>query len=76
MAGTASVALRARPGRPARTARVRTRFCPVTLRRPVNLARQEGLAGGTGRRARPEGLAETLDVSLVEVCEGDAPPGT
>jgi hypothetical protein len=39
-----------------------TRFCPVTLKRPASLARQEG-------------LAETVDVSLVEVCEVDAPPG-
>lgn len=62
MAGTAKVALRARPGRPARTARLVTRFDRVTLKRPANLARQEGLAG-------------TVDVSLVEVCEADAPPG-
>jgi hypothetical protein len=62
MAGTAKVALRARPGRPARTARLVTRFGRVTLKRPANLARQEGLAG-------------TVDVSLVEVCEADAPPG-
>ena len=34
-----------------------------TLKRPANLARQAG-------------LAETVDVSLVEVCEVDAPPGT
>ena len=40
-----------------------TRFCPVTLNRPANLARQEG-------------LAETVEVSLVEVCEVGAPPGT
>ena len=69
MAGTALIALRARPGRPARTARLVTRFCPVTLKRPANLARQEGLA-------RQAGLAETVEVSLVEVCEVDAPPGT
>ena len=62
MAGTASIALRARPGRPARTARLVTRFGRVTLKRPANLARQEG-------------LAETVEVSLVEVCEVDAPPG-
>lgn len=63
LAGTALITLRARPGRPARTARLVTRFCPVTLKRPANLARQEG-------------LAETVEVSLVEVCEVDAPPGT
>ena len=62
MAGTARVALRARPGRPARTAMLVTRFGRVTLKRPANLARQEG-------------LAETVEVSLVEVCEVDAPPG-
>jgi hypothetical protein len=61
MAGTAKVVLRARPGRPARTASLVTRFCPVTLKCPANLARQAG-------------LAETVDVSLVEVCEVDAPP--
>jgi len=63
MAGTARVALRARPGRPARTARLVARFGPVTIKRPANLARQEG-------------LAETVKVSLVEVCEVDTPPGT
>jgi hypothetical protein len=62
MAGAASVALRAGSGRPARTVNLGTRFGPVTLRRPANLAKQEG-------------LAETVDVSLVEVCEVDAPPG-
>ena len=40
-----------------------------TLKRPANLAKQEGLA-------RQEGLAETVDVSLVEVCEVEAPPGS
>ena len=62
LAGTAKVALRARPGRPARTASLVTRFGPVTIKRPANLARQEG-------------LAETVKVSLVEVSEVDAPPG-
>ena len=33
-----------------------------TIRRPANLARQEG-------------LAEAVKVSLVEVCEVDTPPG-
>lgn len=63
LAGAAKLALRARPGRPARTANLVTRFGPVTIKRPANLARQEG-------------LAETVQVSLVEVCEMDAPPGT
>jgi hypothetical protein len=45
-----------------RTARLVTRFGRVTLKRPADLARQEG-------------LAETVEVSLVEVCEVDAPPG-
>src|SRR5690606_37831570 len=56
LSGAALIALRARPGRPARTARLVTRFGPVTIKRPANLARQEG-------------LAETVKVSLVEVCE-------
>ena len=38
------------------------RFGRVTLKRPANLARQAG-------------LAETVNVNLVEVCEVDAPPG-
>jgi hypothetical protein len=74
MAGTARVALRARPGRPARTARLVTRFGRVTLKRPANLARQEGLDRQEGL-AGQEGLAETVEVSLVKVCEVDAPPG-
>jgi hypothetical protein len=39
-----------------------TRFGRVTLKRPANLARQEG-------------LAEAVEVSLVEVCKVEAPPG-
>jgi hypothetical protein len=62
MAGTALTALRARPGRPARNARLVARFGHVTLKRPAILARQEG-------------LAETVKVSLVEVCEVNAPLG-
>ena len=62
LAGTASIVLHARPGRLARTASLVTRFGPVTIKRPANLARQEG-------------LAETVKVSLVEVCEVNAPPG-
>jgi hypothetical protein len=45
-----------------RAARLVTRFGRVTLKRPANLVRQEE-------------LAETVEVSLVEVCEVDAPPG-
>lgn len=62
LAGTAQVAMRARPGRPARTARLEARFGPVTIKRPANLARQPGLAG-------------TVEVSLIEVSEVNAPPG-
>lgn len=62
MAGTALIALRARLGRPARNAKLVARFGHVTLKRPAILARQEG-------------LAETVKVSLVEVCEVNAPPG-
>lgn len=62
LAGAAKVALRARPGRPARTANLVARFGPVTIKRPANLAKQEG-------------LVETVKVSLVEVSEGNAPPG-
>ena len=59
--GAASVKLRARPGRPARTAHLATRFGRVTLKRPSHLAKQ-GAA-----------LAKTIEVSLVEVIEVDAP---
>ena len=62
LAGAAKVALRARPGRPARTARLEARFGPVTIKRPANLARQPG-------------LAETVQVSLIEVSEVGAPLG-
>lgn len=58
-AGTASIDLRARPGRPARTAKLVTRFGRVTLKRPPYLAK---------------GLAKTVEVSFVEVREVDAPP--
>jgi hypothetical protein len=61
-AGTASIELRARPGRPARTAKLVTRFGRVTLKRPAHLAKYKE-------------LAETVEVSLVEVREVDAPPG-
>lgn len=61
-AGTASVDLRARPGRPARTAQLVTRFGRVALKRPGHLAKQG------------EALAKTIEVSLVEVSEVGAPP--
>jgi hypothetical protein len=60
--GEASVELRDRPGRPARTARLVTRFGRVTLVRPDHLAKQG------------DALAKTIEVSLVEVTEVDAPP--
>jgi hypothetical protein len=62
LAGTASVELRGRPGRPARTAHLVARFGRVTLKRPRHLAKQG------------EGLAKTIEVSLVEVTEVGAPP--
>jgi len=61
-AGTASIDLRARPGRPARTAKLETRFGRVMLKRPANLTKHKE-------------LAETVEVSLVEVREVDAPAG-
>jgi hypothetical protein len=61
-AGRASIDLRARPGRPARTAKLETRFGRVSFKRPANLAKHKE-------------LAETVEVSLVEVREVDAPAG-
>jgi hypothetical protein len=61
-AGAASVELRARPGRLARTAQLVTRFGRVTLKRSDHLAKQG------------EGLAKTIEASLVEVKEVGAPP--
>ena len=60
-AGAASVELRARPGRPARTAQLMARFGRVTLKRPDHLAKQG------------EALAKTIEVSLVDVREIGAP---
>jgi hypothetical protein len=60
-AGSASVDLRERPGRPARHATLVARFGRVTLKRPTHLAKQG------------EALAKTVAVSLVEVSEIDAP---
>ena len=61
-AGTASIDVPARPGRPARTAKLETRFGRVALKRPVH-------------KAGHKGLAKTVEVRLVEVREVDAPPG-
>ena len=58
-AGMASVELRARPGRPARTAQLVASFGRVTLKRPGHLGK---------------GLAKTIEVSLVDVSEVGAPP--
>lgn len=58
-AGEAYVELRARPGRPARTAHLVTRFGQVALKRPQNCIEK--------------GLAKTVTVSLVEVLEVGAP---
>ena len=60
--GTAWVELRDRPGRLARTARLAIRFGRVTLQRPDHLTKQDPT------------LAKTIEVSLVEVTEVDAPP--
>jgi hypothetical protein len=60
-AGEVLVELRARPGRPARTARLVAGFAQVEVVRPKNTIEK--------------GLAETVAVSLVEVAEIDAPPG-
>ena len=60
-AGEALVELRARPGRPARTARLMARFAQVEVIRPKNTIEK--------------GLADTVAVSLVEVAEVGAAPG-
>ncbi|MER9538992.1 IS4 family transposase [Mesorhizobium sp. M0586] len=57
--GEADVELRARPGRPARTAHLAARFGQVALKRPQNCIEK--------------GLAKTVTVSLVEVLEVGAP---
>lgn len=62
-AGTAVVDLPARPGRPARAARLVARFGTVTLKRPGHLAHHGAE------------LAKTIRLSLVEVSEVDAPAG-
>ncbi len=58
-AGEAEIELRARPGRPARTARLKVGYGRVTLMRPKNTCE--------------DGLPETVMVSFVEVVEIDAP---
>jgi hypothetical protein len=60
-AGEALVELRARPGRPARTARLVTRFGRIELTRP--------------KKTPEKDLPKTVAVSLVEVAEIDAPDG-
>lgn len=60
-AGERMIDLRARPGRPARTARLVAGFARVEILRPNNTIE--------------EGLAETVTVSVVEVAEIGAPPG-
>lgn len=60
-AGEVLVELRARPGRPARTARLVARFAQLEVVRPKNMIEK--------------GLADTVAVSLVEVAEIGAAPG-
>jgi hypothetical protein len=60
-AGTADIELRARPGRPARKAKLVVRFGQVSLKRPDERIEK--------------GLPATVQVSLVEVAEEDAPTG-
>lgn len=61
LAGEADVELRARPGRPARTAHLVARFGQVSLDRP--------------KATRETDLPEKVTVSLVEVAEVGAPTG-
>lgn len=60
-AGSAAIALRARPGRPARTVRLEAAFGAVRLKRP--------------RNGRDKTLPETIELTLIEVIEHDHPPG-
>jgi len=60
-AGEALIKLRARPGRAARTARLMTRYGRVEMTRPLKTIEKD--------------LPRTIVVSLVEVCEIDAPRG-
>lgn len=61
MGGEALVELRARPDRPARTARLVTSYAQVEVLRP--------------KKAPEKGLPEAIAVSLVQVAEIDASPG-
>lgn len=58
--GTSTIDLVARPGRPARRARLAIRFGRVTLKRPTS--------------TREKGLPESVPVNLVEVVEQEPPP--
>lgn len=60
--GTATIELPPRPGRPARKAALTLRFGRVRLRRPKNTVER--------------GLPASVEVSLIEVLERDAPPGS
>ncbi len=60
-AGRAELPLPARPGRPARVAKLSIRFAPLTIRRPRN-----GVSAG---------LPETISVHVVDVREIDPPAG-
>jgi hypothetical protein len=60
-AGAALVTLRAQPGRAARETRLVARYGPVSLKHPAH--------------GRPDGLAKTVALSLVEVSEPDPAPG-
>lgn len=60
-AGTAEIELAARPGRPARIARLTARFGRVSLKRPDNVLEKD--------------LPKAVEVSLVEVSEPDPPLG-
>jgi hypothetical protein len=60
-AGEAVVELRARPGRPARAARLVTGYARVTLKRPGNTIEK--------------GLPKTVTLTLVQVAEIDPPEG-
>lgn len=60
-AGEAVVELRARPGRPARKARLATGYARVTLKRPASTIEKD--------------LPKTLTVTLVQVTEIDPPQG-
>jgi hypothetical protein len=60
-AGEAMVELRARPDRPARTARLAVGYARVKVRRPLN--------------TREKGMPKTVELTLVQVSEIDPPQG-